>query len=340
MNTHQNDATNEHGSTHHCHHESHEHKPSEDAAEPQSKGSRLHMGHIAMCGAATVIILFGYFFDVSVSPRRPIAVSDSGTPQDAKSLQASLPLEEQVMPVAGIALPIRWEDMGQRMIDAGVIDAERFEQLYAQRGGIPDDMRSMMGDHSGEHVIMTRDNAGFLLNMLWAFGLANKNEILEQGPMSDPRYGGADKFASTGGWTLSRGHVMNHYSMHSFVPLTPDQQNLVERVSQNIYRPCCGNGVHFPDCNHGMAMLGLLELMAASGVTEEKMYSVALAVNAYWFPDTYLTIAQYFANRGVAWSAVQPKEVLGAAYSGAAGYKRILSEVQPQQSQGGQGCGA
>ena len=59
---------------------------------------------------------------------------------------------------------------------------------------------------------------------------------------------------------------MNHYSMHRFIVLTPEQQALVEKVSKGIYRPCCGNSVYFPDCNHGMAMLGLLELMASQGV--------------------------------------------------------------------------
>ena len=114
----------------------------------------------------------------------------------------------------------------------------------------------------------------------------------------------------------------------------------MERVSKNIYRPCCGNSVYFPDCNHGMAMLGLLELMAAQGTSEEEMYKAALQVNSYWFPDTYLTLAKYFEQRGVEWSKVSPKEVLGAAYSSAQGYQQILAEVEPPQSQGGGGCGA
>ena len=119
---------------------------------------------------------------------------------------------------------------------------------------------------------MTQENSGTILNLLWAFGLANKNEILEKGPMMDKRYGGAENFASTGGWTLSKGDSMNHYSMHSFITLTPQQQSLVEKVSQNIYRPCCGNSTYFPDCNHGMAMLGLLELLASQGISENEMY--------------------------------------------------------------------
>lgn len=36
----------------------------------------------------------------------------------------------------------------------------------------------------------------------------------------------------------------------------------VEEVAAAVYRPCCNSHTPFPGCNHGMAMLGLLELMA------------------------------------------------------------------------------
>ena len=88
-------------------------------------------------------------------------------------------------------------------------------------------------------------------------------------------------------------------------------------------------------------MLGLLDLMASQGVSENDMYKTALAVNSYWFSDTYLTIATYMKNKGVAWKNVSPQEVLGRDYSSAAGYRNISSQVtQPQQRQGGGGCSA
>src|SRR3989344_4318375 len=102
---------------------------------------------------------------------------------------------------------------------------------------------------------ITRENAELLLNLFWALGLASKNEILEKGEMANPKYGGAGNFASTGGWTIVKGNAMDHYSSHKFFNLTPEQQALVDKVSRGIYRPCCGNSTHFPDCNHGMAML-------------------------------------------------------------------------------------
>lgn len=199
----------------------------------------------------------------------------------------------------------------ERMLtDAGVIDASRFT-----------------------------GNMRTELNLLWAFGLANQNRILTEGPMMNPRYGGAGNFASTGGWTLARGNAMDHYAAHRFVALTEDQQQSVEWVAKDIYRPCCGNSTYFPDCNHGMAMLGLLELKAAEGATEDEMYAAALETNKKWFPDTYDAIGRYFEARGVSRNDIDPQVALGYDFSSAAGYERVLAEVAPAPSQGGGSCG-
>jgi len=89
-----------------------------------------------------------------------------------------------------------------------------------------------------------------------------------------------------------------------------------------------------------MAMLGLLELMASQGVSESDMYRVALIVNSYWFPDTYLTIAKYLKEKkNINWVDADPKEILGYNYSSAAGYQNILSQVTSPATQSGGGCG-
>lgn len=189
-------------------------------------------------------------------------------------------------PVAQKALfALHWNNLGMKMVEAGVIDKEKFENLYAERGGLSEvDKKLLYGVDNG-NLVINSENSGVMLNMLWAFGLGNKNPILENGPMVDKQYGGAGNFASTGGWTLARGNAMAHYNMHSFITLTPEQQAMVERVAKNIYRPCCKNSTYFPDCNHGMAMLGLLELMASQEASEDEMYKIATEVNSYWFPE-------------------------------------------------------
>lgn len=267
--------------------------------------------------------------------------NQQATQTQPQAVQADQQLLAEVMPAQGVELPVAWNDLGKQMIKAGVIDQKKFEDLYANRGGLTAEDKKMLLEGGNGRIKITTENSGTILNMLWALGLGNQNEILNE-EMKDAKYGGdAGKFASTGGWPLSTGTAMDHYGKHQFIKLTAAQQDLVDRVSKNIYRPCCGNSTHFPDCNHGMAMLGLLELMASQGVSEQDMYKAALAVNSYWFPSNYLTVASYFKKQGTDWNKVNPQVALSAQYSSSQGYQQLLQQVSPQQlpkSQGG--CGA
>ena len=240
----------------------------------------------------------------------------------------------------GVELPVKWDNLGVQMIDAGVIDKTKFESLYAGRGGLSEADQKLLSSGNNGNLVINSENSGVMLNMLWAFGLANKNPIIENGPMMDKQYGGAGNFASTGGWTLAKGNAMDHYSMHSFVTLTPEQQALVERVAKNIYRPCCDNSTYFPDCNHGMAMLGLLELMASQKATETDMYKTALGVNTLWFPSQYEAIKTFFVSQNMDWNTTDPRKILSAEFSSASGYQKVLSQIQPPEQKGGASCGA
>jgi len=249
-------------------------------------------------------------------------------------------LEEKVLPSEGVILPVRWGDLGAKLVGVGAIDAEKFKAIYDQRGAFTVEFKNLLLGQNNDNLKITNDNAGYLLNLFWALGLANKNPILDSGEMMDKTYGGAGNFASTGGWTIAQGNPMSHYSRHKFFELTEGEQALVDKISRGIYRPCCDNSTHFPDCNHGMAMLGLLELMASQGVSEENMWKTALTVNSYWFPNEYLTIATYMKNKGVDWKNANPIEILGADYSSASGFAKIASQVvRPQEQSGGGGCG-
>lgn len=263
------------------------------------------------------------------------AYSNSKVQEDKDVTQ----LSEQVVPAAGVELPVTWGNLGKQLVDKGVIDSKKFEAVYAKQGGLSDDDKKLLYEQDNKKIVINQNNAPIILNLLWALGLGNKDSILEKGPMVDPKYGGAGGFASTGGWTLSQGDAMTHYSKYEFITLTPAQQAIVERVSKGIYRPCCDNPTYFPDCNHGMAMLGLLELMASQGISENDMYKYALTVNSYWFENTYLTLAKYFQKNGTSWEQVDPKVVLGKEYSSASGYRQIQTKVDPVQSGGGAGCG-
>ncbi|MDP2695740.1 MAG: hypothetical protein Q8O87_00625 [bacterium] len=238
-----------------------------------------------------------------------------------------------------IIIPIRWGDLGMKMVNAGVIDPIKLNALYNSRGGLTTNGKGLTkGGYNGPLVI-NAENANYILNLLWAFGLSNKNSLLDNGPISDAKYGTPGRFASTGGWTLANGNAMEHFSAHKFINLTPPQQALVDEMAKNIHRPCCNNPTHFPDCNHGMAMLGLLELMAANDLTEKEMYDIALRVNALWFPSQYKTIAHYLSSDNQSHEPLEPKEILGSQFSSAAGYQKIVGLINQPRQNGGNGCG-
>lgn len=300
--------------------------------------------------ALLALIGFNFAFDVQITPRKFLFSKEKSVEKTNQTVLGGSSIANEtdatdygsiVFPSQGFALPIAWGTIGKQIVKSGVIDDAKYESLMKDRGLEFGDFEKavLSSDMKDTPLIMTNENANFLLNVLWAFGLGNKNPILETGPISDEQYGGASGFASTGGWTLAKGNAMDHFNKHEFVKLTDEQQQLAVLVSKNIYRPCCGNSTYFPDCNHGMAMLGLLEIMASQGVSEEDMYRTALQVNAYWFPDTYLTIAKYLASQGLSWNQSNPQQLLSYDYSSSQGYKNIQSKVEPVDSPGGGGCG-
>ena len=310
--------------------------PGDIPEEQIYKDSRSGSKFLSVSMALSAVILVGtWMYILGFSSRNPDGNSVALSKQSAASSA-----EETILPPDGVVLPIQWGDLGMQMVRSGVIDRDKLERLYAERGGLPQEADALLAEGNFGRVMITQENSGLLLNLLWAFGLSNKNDILTEGEMSSPRYGGAGGFASTGGWTLAFGDAMEHYGRHPFVVLTPDQQQMVERVSKNIYRPCCDNSTHFPDCNHGMAMLGLLELIASQDIPEEEMYRTALQVNAYWFPDQYRTIAQYLRSQGAGWNTADPREILGTDYSSGSGYRRILSQTIAPQRRDATSCDA
>lgn len=236
-----------------------------------------------------------------------------------------------------ISLPIQWKDLGQKLVSVGILDREKFLALYD--GTKRESARRLIDEREENPIEITEENADIWLNLLWGVGLGNKNKILEQGPMANPRFGGKERFASTGGWTISDSEPMSHYSMHPIAILTIEQEELVARVAKGIFRPCCDNPTHFPDCNHGMAMLGLLEIMASQGSSEKELYEAGLAINRLWFPTQYETIDRYITEHKNAPS--DAKSLLSAEFASASGFKKIARALEtapaPRKEESG-GC--
>ncbi|EKE06304.1 MAG: hypothetical protein ACD_19C00017G0004 [uncultured bacterium] len=256
-------------------------------------------------------------------------------------------LFEEINPTNGFEINASFNDLGPKMIKSGIIDLEKFKSIYAKSNQpLTTEEVDILTNGSSSKIKIDRDNSYFLLNFFWAVGLNNKSKILDEGDMM--KYGGikgAGDFASTGGWSLAKGPAMNYYSRAQLITLTSEQEKLVEKVSSNIFRPCCNNSTAFPDCNHGMALLGMMQLMASSGATETEMYTAAKYINAYWFPGNYYDLALYFKNKeNINFADIDAKLLLSSEYSSATGAQNIkkwLSEqglVEEPPKTGG-GCG-
>jgi len=257
--------------------------------------------------------------------------------QDSENLVKDLKAE--VLPAAGYTTSITWGDTGKKLIEVGAIDEEQYRQLFNSPTNGMDELDILKGG-STKLIGINENNSQFIVDTLWAFGLTQKSKVLDEGPMKNS---GTDlgNFASTGGWTLGKESATKLYSSQELVQLNDFQQDLVKKIAESIYRPCCDNPTSFPDCNHGMAALGLIELEVAAGLSEEQIYRDVLAFNSFWFPQTYLEIAVYFSQQGKGWGELDPKTILGSEYSSASGSAVISSQVKdvPGLDSGGGSCG-
>lgn len=271
-------------------------------------------------------------------------------PQTSEEPRVSLNSEdilEQINPTEGYTINAAYGQIGSALLETGAIDFDKFKSIY-DRAGSPltaDQLRIFSEKGLDKKITINSSNAYFLLNFFWAFGLINKNPILEEGPMVKYGEGEVGRFASTGGWTISVKPVEEIYSNSTIIVLDDEQQAKVEEVAGNAYRPCCGNSTAFPDCNHGMALLGVLELLAANSASVDEMYEAAKYFNAFWFPQQYFDLAIYFkATNGLDFKDIDGKTVVGKDYSSGSGWSRTkrwladnnLIEKAPQS---GGGCG-
>ncbi len=286
-----------------------------------SRGQRIRS---TLLPAVTIVAIFSLPL---LPPQLKIDFSNAQgvsatVPQGELSNDEISQLVEQVIPIDGYEVAVTYGDIGPQLLEAGAIDYEQFVERYGA-GGAPltELQKEILLEGVDVPITISMDNAHFLLNFFWALGLTNENSILEEGPMMTQSEGDIGRFASTGGWTLGQKDPTELYSSTKIIVLTPDQQALVEKVSAVVYRPCCNNPTIFPDCNHGMAMLGLLELLASSGSSEGEMLEAAKYFNAFWFPQQSMEVAAYFHSiQGLNFDEVDPEIVVGPQIFSVSGF--------------------
>lgn len=225
---------------------------------------------------------------------------------------------EQVVPENGIDTGVTFGDALQKVIAAGALDPEK---LRTQGRALPDWVERLLAGPLEEPIVFTRERAPYLVNLLWPIGLSNQAVLNDSSPINTDRLSG---FASTSGWTLGRTpNGSAYFDAVDAVRLTDRQVFLALAIATDTFRPCCDNSTFFQDCNHGSALLGLIELAVSQGRTADAVYRIALAANSHWFPEQYARTAQYFSHfENRPWKRVSAPLVLGAPFSSLSGWKQ------------------
>ncbi len=278
-------------------------------------------------------------------PATPIA-ADVAQTDPASAERANAFTTSQISLPDSYQLPVSFGDIGPRLLAAGAINYDHFVQTYERAGQALNEVQlAILEKGSDVPVVINQDNAYFLLNFLWALGLTNQNPLLDEGPLMEYSEGDIGRFASTGGWSIGMRPATELYSSKALISLTSEQQTRLENVAYNVYRPCCNNHTAFADCNHGMAMLGLLELIAGQGASEDEMFEAAKYVNSFWYPQQALETAVFFqTTMDLDYDQVDGRMAVGPEVFSGSGFQSVhewlANNGQLEQTpNGGGSCG-
>jgi len=274
--------------------------------------------------ALFILIIFtvGLGSGYLIGRRSSSAAASTAESQKVKEAAAMI---NQINPSEGYIIAATFGDIGPQMLSSGAIDLDKFTQIYTQ-GGHPltDEQMNILTQGSNSKIVINQSNAQFLLNFFWAFGLVNQNPVLTEGQMMAKGKTQVGRFASTAGWTIGAKPPIELFASTMIIPLTAEQQARLMEVATTVYRPCCNNPTHFPDCNHGMAMLGLLELMASQNATADEMFAAAKYVNAFWYSQQMLEVATFFkAAQNVDFDQADARKVVSNKYSSGSGFQTV-----------------
>jgi len=247
------------------------------------------------------------------------------TMSTTQSQDEAMALMHQINPPDGYKIPAVYGDIGPQMVATGAIDLAKFSNLYKQQNKpLTDDQMTILTKGTNANIVINPENAYFLLNFFWALGLTNQNAILTEGQMVSEGIDKVGEFASTGGWTIGSKSPTDLYASAKIMELTDEQQARLLEVASGVYRPCCNNPTHFPDCNHGMAMLGLLELMASQNASSDEMFETAKYVTAFWYPQQMLELATAFkAADNVDFAKVDAKTIVSSQFASISGFQAV-----------------
>ena len=138
------------------------------------------------------LLLFLFVFSVYAIPRLPIkyrAKTQSNTVAAAAANVSKIKADAasvfaQINPAKGYEINVKYGDIGPKMLEMGVIDLEKFKQIYQQsQQALTPEQEEILTRGSDKKIKIDQNNSYFLLNFFWAFGLGNKTKILTEGDM-------------------------------------------------------------------------------------------------------------------------------------------------------------
>lgn len=225
-------------------------------------------------------------------------------------------LTDEVLPNGGLQLPVHFGNSIQALVQESALNASFLKQVMKQTGeNFSSYEENVLNGAQNENIVVNASDSYFILDVLWAVGVNNNNTIINRGAIM--KSGHPDNFASTGAYgglgKLSLGKL-------NLLTLTPGQQIIAEQVAGNTYRPCCDNPTAFPDCNHGAAALGLIELMASQGFNATTISGAVKQFESFYFSQNFFTEAVYFyATQGLLWTQVPSEPAISYFYSSQTG---------------------
>lgn len=224
-----------------------------------------------------------------------------------------------LFPAQGFKTNVRLNNIVPELVLSGALNLSKVEQLYGKN--LTQQELGIFTKPNYTNLTLNTSNANFYLLIFWAIGISNKNQILDNfsAELNASNSTVAD-LASVGGWTLgTNSSGMAYFNKLQLIGLSPLQQGEMYDIAAHTYRPCCDNPTAFPDCNHGAALLALMELGASEGLNGSQLYTLALQAQTLWFPSYYATTALELHYKNVSyWNA--PQIVLDKNYSSFSGW--------------------
>lgn len=273
---------------------------------------------------AIVAALFGSNYLINRHPPATKQVAPSNT-TEGKKIDFSR-IAEQVYPAQGFVLPVKWSNAAKRLVDYGALNVSFMANtLYSANQPLTNEELEVLNGSSDNNVTLNSSNGIFTLYVLWALGINNKNKIISNGPIMD--YGNPYQYASTGGYEQLGKLQLGNLSIINF---NGTEQSIIETVASDVYRPCCDNSAIFPDCNHGAAQLGLIELMASQGSNATEIYGAIKEFDSFYYAQQYFDDALFFnITQNKTWNEIPANQILGYDFSSATGtsnvYRYLLS---------------